>query len=71
MSILLKKFFLILLFFIFLFSNKSFANNEIDVSNFIDEAKEYSNELFPELSDESWINNILNRRYKFKWKRFN
>lgn len=52
-----KIIFLILLF----MSLKSivFATNDMDVSGFIDSVKEYSNEIFPEISDENWINDIL------------
>ena len=58
----LKKIILFFTILIILFSNKSFATNEIDVSDFIDEVKEYSNDIFPELADENWLNNILSRR---------
>ena len=60
----IKKLFIFLIFIIVIFSNKIYATNEIDVSDFIDEVKEYSNDFFPELSDENWLNNILNGEIK-------
>lgn len=50
--------------FLFIFSaNITLANDQFDVSNFIQEIEEYTNEVFPELSDKTWIDNILERKY--------
>ncbi len=57
----IKRVSIFLLFIIIIFTNKIYAvENEIDVSDFINEVKEYSNDFFPELSDENWLSNILN-----------
>lgn len=38
-----------------------FATDEVNVEKFISEVKEYSNDIFPELSDENFLNNVLKR----------
>ena len=56
-----KIIFLIIIF--LLFGNIVFATNTFDVAGFIEEVKDYSSELFPEMADEAWLQNILNRRF--------
>ena len=59
----IKRFFYILLFILIwtsIFSNV-LATDEVDVEKFISEVKEYSNDIFPELSDENFLNNVLKR----------
>lgn len=51
---------MVLLIFIFGIHSNSFAIEEINVSDFIDEVKTYNNEVFPEFANENWLNNILN-----------
>ena len=38
-----------------------FATDEVNVDNFISEVKGYSNDIFPELSDENFLNSVLKR----------
>lgn len=50
----------------FLFINSTsitLANKQFDVSSFIQEIEEYTNEAFPEFSDKTWLDNILERQY--------
>ncbi len=39
-----------------------FATDEVNVDKFISEVKGYSNDIFPELSDEDFLNSVLKRR---------
>ena len=55
-------FFTMFILFCFITSN-TFATDETNVSGFISEVKEYSNDVFPELSDENFLNSVLKRRY--------
>lgn len=57
------KFGLILLVFVFLLQSNSFAFEGVDVSDFISEVKTYNNNVFPEFSNENWLNNILKRKF--------
>ena len=38
-----------------------FATDEVNVDKFISEVKRYSNDIFPELSDENFLNSVLKR----------
>lgn len=61
----LKKFFCFVLLIILIFSfNIVFATNDFDIESFMNEVKGYSNDIFPELSNENWLNSILKRWYK-------
>lgn len=59
----IKKFFYILLCILILISMLSnvFATDEVNVDKFISEVKGYSNDIFPELSDENFLNSVLKR----------
>lgn len=56
----IKKRFVFVLLLVFLLHSCSFAFEGIDVSEFINEVKTYNNDVFPELANENWLNNILN-----------
>lgn len=53
---------MIFVLFCFITSN-TFANDEANVNGFISEVKGYSNEVFPELTDENFLNSVLKRGY--------
>lgn len=56
------------LFFIILFINLSslvLAVDSINVKEFTGEIKNYSDEMFPEFSDENWLSEVINRKYEF------
>lgn len=56
--------FLLMIFVLFCFiPSNTFANDEANVNGFISEVKEYGNEVFPELTDENFLNSVLKRRY--------
>ena len=38
-----------------------FATDEVNVDKFISEVKGYSIDIFPELSDENFLNSVLKR----------
>lgn len=38
-----------------------FATDEVKVDKFISEVKGYSNDIFPELSDENFLDSVLKR----------
>ena len=38
-----------------------FATDEVNVDKFISEVTGYSNDIFPELSDENFLNSVLKR----------
>ena len=38
-----------------------FATDEVNVDKFISKVKGYSNDIFPELSDENFLNSVLKR----------
>lgn len=60
----IKRFFYILLCILIwtgMLSNV-FATDEVNVDKFISEVKGYSNDIFPELSDEDFLNSVLKRR---------
>lgn len=46
-----------------LMMSNTFATDETNVSEFISKVKEYSNDVFPELSDEDFLSSVLKRRY--------
>lgn len=53
-----------MIFFLICFiASNTFANDEANVNGFISEVKEYGNEVFPELTDENFLNSVLKRRY--------
>lgn len=69
----MKKFFKkIIIFYIcmcisVLFNNVVFASasvQSVDVYGFISSVKEYSSDIFPEIADEKWLNNILKGELK-------
>lgn len=55
----MKSKFICFFFVLILFNNIVLATDNVDVSGFIDSVKEYSSEIFPEIADENWLNNIL------------
>lgn len=46
-----------------LMMSNTFATDETNVSEFISNVKEYSNDVLPELSDEDFLSSVLKRRY--------
>ena len=39
-----------------------FASEQADIKAFTGEIKKYSSDIFPEFSDENWIQELMNRR---------
>ena len=52
------------------FPNIIFATEKIDVQELTGEIKKYSDENFPELSDENWVSEAISRKYEFEWERY-
>ena len=44
-----------------------FATDEVNVDKFISEVKGYSNDIFPELSDENFLINIMTKKEKSEY----
>ena len=50
--------------------NLTFASDPINISEFTSEIKNYSNGIFPELSDDNWILEVISRKYETRWTRY-
>lgn len=59
----MKKILFVIIILLFL-SDYTFASEQINIKDFTNELKNYSNDLFPELSDENWLMNVIERRYE-------
>lgn len=58
-----KILFLIIIFFGFF--NLVFATDSVNVKEFTNEIKNYSDEIFPEFSDENWLSEVISRKNEF------
>ena len=47
-----------------------FASEQINMKAFTVEVKNYSDEIFPEFSDENWISEVISREDEFRWTRY-
>ncbi|MBQ9314613.1 MAG: hypothetical protein IJ220_06465 [Clostridia bacterium] len=65
----MKKF-LFLIIILLLLSNISLASEQINMKEFLAEIKNYSDEIFPEISDENWISEVIGRSNEFGWSKY-
>lgn len=64
----MKKFLMLMLVLLF-FPNMSLATEQMNMKEFTNEVKNYSDEIFPEFSKEDWINEVISRKDGIRWTR--
>lgn len=65
----MKNIFIVCMFFLFI-TDVSFASEQVNLKEFVSEIKEYNNEMFPEISDEAWLQELISRKDEFRWTRY-
>lgn len=64
----MKRIFLLVII-LLLIPKFSIASEQINLKEFAGEVKKYSEEIFPEFSDENWISEVISRKNEFGWTR--
>ena len=55
---------------LFLFFSTTFATDKINIKEFTSEVAKYSNEVLPEFSNETWLEELIKRRHEIRWTRY-
>ena len=62
----MKKF-LMLMTLLFFIPNMSLASEQMNIKEFTNEVKNYSDEIFPEFSKEDWVTEVISRKDGAGW----